>query len=74
MLLQESVTHYSSGGQQLVVTGLLPSVFERVGALTGYAPQHNVFAFLCGAFSIAPGLGWLHCGKKRNGVIERGEK
>lgn len=65
--MEGSITHQSGGGQQLVVAGLLPAVFEGVGALLRNAPQHNVFAFLCGALSVAPGLGWLHCGEKRNG-------
>lgn len=56
VLVKGSITQHSGGGQELVVTGLLPGVFQGVGALARYAPQHNVFAFLCRAFRVAPGL------------------
>lgn len=65
MLVRGSLTEHSGAGQQLAVAGLEPAVLQGSGALVRYAPQHNVFAFLCGAFGVAPGLGWLHCGEKR---------
>lgn len=59
--MKRSITQHSSGGQQLAVTGLLPAVLQGVSALTRFAPQDNVFALLCGALGVAPGLGRLHC-------------
>lgn len=67
MLVREAITHHSGAGQQLAVAGLLPAVLQGVGALGRFAPQHNVFAFLHGAFGVAPGLGWLHYGERRDG-------
>lgn len=72
VLIGGSITHHSGAGQQLAVAGLLPTVLHGVGALVGYAPQHNVFAFLHGAFGVAPGLGRLHCGAREwRRVFER---
>lgn len=59
--MKGSITQHSGGGQQFAVAGLLPDVLQGVGALTGYALQHNIFALLCGAFGVAPGRGRLHC-------------
>lgn len=76
VLVKGSITQHSGGGKQLVATGLLPAVLQGASALVRDAPQHDVFAFLCRAFGVAPGLGWLHCGEKnkQRTVSERGEK
>lgn len=59
----EGLTQHGRGRQQLVVAGLLPAVLQRVGALVGQAPQHDVFALLGGALGGAARLGRLHCGE-----------
>lgn len=69
--MKRSITQHSGGRQQLAVTDLFPGVLQGVGALAGFAPQRDVFAFLCGAFRVATGLAWLHCEVEGN---ERGEK